>query len=517
MTFTMGFKPGLDIPQWRYEGNIINSLTAGGTIVSDDRNDATSNPYLYSLASASALSKFNPITSEWLPLSSPGLAGTFSSGATAIFHAGQNNTGILASGNTATKIVLSTALVSSVAPNQLANRGDSFGYRVRVISPSAGKTEERTIIGNTPGTTPTILLDSALSFAPSAGDTYEILAGRVFLLSSGTVAAGVWKYYDIATNSYSGNLSTTNLPATIGTSSSGIALAETYVPYNRNPGEGFVSGGATSDGKNCIQATAATSTTITGSGMPSDLQANEYSNFQVRVIADPVTPTSVGQRRKITSHTAGATGVFTVSAFTVTPSSSAIFVVENNNDQIILRTSATTTTYTYTCSANAWDTTSYGAAPANNGTNCYLMQSFGIARDVLNVCRNSYCYFFRGGGSSSIDYLDIATATWTGSITYGNQSGNLTFNTGSAYGYMGATEKGRFIHINQNASNHMYEFDIQNRVMNTGTYQPYPQSTATDGNRLAAWTYIEDASKISAIVMPLNSSSVVVSMFKQGY
>ena len=44
------------------------------------------------------------------------------------------------------------------------------------------------------------------------------------MLSAGTLAAGVWKYYDIATNSYSGNLATTNLPATINSDSNAVAL-----------------------------------------------------------------------------------------------------------------------------------------------------------------------------------------------------------------------------------------------------------------------------------------------------
>lgn len=71
--------------------------------------------------------------------------------------------------------------------------------------------EERYIVGNTGGTTPTIYLDSPLSFTPQAGDAYEILSGRLFTLGVDTVAAGIWKYYDIATNYFSGNLATANL------------------------------------------------------------------------------------------------------------------------------------------------------------------------------------------------------------------------------------------------------------------------------------------------------------------
>lgn len=59
----------------------------------------------------------------------------------------------------------------------LANRGGSgdYGYKIRVIGKTAGKVEERFIIGNTGGTTPTVTLDAPLSFTPTATDTYEIL------------------------------------------------------------------------------------------------------------------------------------------------------------------------------------------------------------------------------------------------------------------------------------------------------------------------------------------------------
>ena len=67
---------------------------------------------------------------------------------------------------------------------------------------------------------------------------------------------------------------------------------------------------------------------------------NEYRNFQIRIVEDTVNPTAVGQRRNITSHTAGASPVYTVPAWTVTPSANANFVIENNGDRILLWASA---------------------------------------------------------------------------------------------------------------------------------------------------------------------------------
>ena len=171
------------------------------------------------------------------------MTGTFGAGAGAVMMPAQGPRGVLAGGNTTTSIVLSTALPAAVAPNQLANKGNSNGFKIRIIGNSAGgsgKTEMRYIVGNTGGTTPTIYLDSPLSFTPQAGDAYEIRSGRLYMLSAGTLAAGCWKYYDIATNSFSGNL-VHHEPArdASSTDSSFLALDESYVPFDADPGEGF--------------------------------------------------------------------------------------------------------------------------------------------------------------------------------------------------------------------------------------------------------------------------------------
>jgi hypothetical protein len=208
MSFTPAFKDVLDIPMWRPAAPAIAVSAAGVSLAYDMTNDGTRSPRIYMLRSAAALDYYDTQNDEWMPLSSPGLAGTFGAGAGCVMSPNHGPRGTIASGTT-TSITLTTALPAAVGKNQLANRGDSVGFRVRVIGNRAGgsgKTEERYIVGNTAGTTPTIYLDSALSFTPGSGDTYEILAGRVYLLGAGTVAAGIFKYYDIATGSYSGNL-----------------------------------------------------------------------------------------------------------------------------------------------------------------------------------------------------------------------------------------------------------------------------------------------------------------------
>jgi hypothetical protein len=519
MATTLGFKELYDLPMWRGESPALAATAAGSSLAWDNRNDTEGNPHLYFLRSATALDVFNPIQGDWIPLASPALTGTFGAGATAVFDPSQGPRGTLAAGATTTSVVLSTALPASVAINQLANRGDGVGFKIRIIGSAAGssgKIETRTIVANTAGTTPTIVLDSALSFTPANGDAYEIRSGRVFLLSAGTTAAGCWKYYDIATNSYSASLSITNLPATLGTDSSAVALSEAYVPYSRLIGEGFVSGAGTyNGGKNCIVATASSSTTITGAGMFSDLATNEYRNFQVHIVEDTVAPTAVNQRRRITSHTSGAAGIFTVPAWTVTPSATAKFVIENDDDKILLRSSAGTAVYNYNIAGNTWDTSTWAAAVAH-GAGVVFDQGFGYTRDAAANARHSFIFCVRGAASSAIDVLDIAgaaTGSWSNDIAYGNKA--QTFTTGTTGAYDPATLGGKYLHLNVNGTQRMARFDMKNRVMECGAYLRFPQGAALVGQKLALTPFVDGATKSCFLYQLTNTQANMLGMVVQ--
>lgn len=521
MATTLGFKEILDLPMWRPESPALAASAAGSSLSWDMRNGETNTPYIYLLRSATAFDFYDPTTGEWGALASPALTGTFGAGATSVMHPTQGPRGTIASGATTTTFALTTALPAAVGVNQLANRGDGIGYRIAIIGNSAGGSgliEYRDIVANTAGTTPTITVSPALSFTPALGDGYEIRAGRIFMLSAGTLAAGMWKFYDIATNSFSGNLATTNLPATIGTDSSAIAFSESHVPHNRNAGEGFVAGASTYNGglKQCIAATAATSTTITGSGMPAVLQANEYRNFQVRIVQDTTTPTAVGQRRNITSHTGGANGVFTVAAWAVTPSATARFVIENNDDRILLRTSASTSFFTYNIGANTWDATTFTAGGSAPGAGVKLCQSFGIEYDTSGNARHSFVYIIRGAASTTIDVLDIAggaNGSISASIVYGKLG--QTFTTGTCGAYDPITSKGRFLHLNVNGTQRMARFDVRNRVLDAETYLRFPQGAAIVGDKMAMALFVDGTTKVNTVYHLTNSQSQMFSLLVQ--
>ncbi len=497
MTTTVAFKDVIDLPIWRPSAPAIAVASVGMGMAYDMTNDTTRSPRIYMLRSNAALDYYDTQNDEWMALASPGLAGTFGAGAACIFHPSQGPRGTVAAGCTTSAIVLSTALPAAVGKNQLANRGDSVGFRIRIIGNAAGgsgKTEERTIVGNTAGTTPTLYLDAPLSFTPGVGCAYQIRAGRVFMLGAGTVAAGIWKYYDIATNSYSGNLATANLPATISTDSVAVALSEDHTPNNKAPGGGFFG---------TITATASSSTTLTSATgpLPSGLQANEYRNFQVRIVEDTTTPTSVGQRRRIASHTAGVNAVWTVAAFAVTPSATAKFVIENDDDKILLRTSAVNTVFTYNIAANTWDTTTFTAGGSAAGAGVMMEQAHGLTYDNNGIgqARHSNIFIVRGGATATIDVLDIAggaNGAWETDIVYGNKGG-VTFTTGSSAAYDAVTKGGRFFHICHNGTYRFLKFDMANRMMDVGCYLRYPPSTAVVGGKLAMSYHMDGATKLA--------------------
>lgn len=526
------FKKVIDRMLWAQVAPSPNAHATGSSMCSDMRNDVSRNPFAYNLISNAILNRYNIVTKAWqLVTATPLTAGTFGVGSASAFVPSFGAVGTIAAGATTTSFTLTTALPTAVGVNMLANRGGSgeFGFKIRVIDAVAGKTEERFIVGNTAGTTPTIRVESAFTFTPATGARYELLCGRLFMLGAGTTAAGVFRTFEPASNTLA-NRGTANLPATIATDSAFLVLDEQYVPYNRKPGEGMVLGNHDTDagggGRFAITATAAAASTITGraSGSDAEVAANEYRNFQIRIVEDTVTPTAVGQRRIIASHTAGPSPVYTLgTAWTTQPSANAKFVIEQPN-LLVLRSSGVTTTFTYnytdatvnngtnSIAADAWSTTYFAVGPAVNAAGNLWAPSFGIQPDAARNARHSFNYFWRGG-AVTLDLFDIAgsiTGTWTGAITY---DGNVnSFGAGTTGHYAPIGEEGRFTYVNvyvAGAVNQIYRFDAQNRVFSPYTPTDFPQAgTAAVGSRMAAYAAIDGTDKYSVVLLQSHASTV---------
>lgn len=523
------FKKVIDSLVWRQVAPALNAHSAGGCMASDLRSDVSRNPFIYQFVGNTVVNRFNIVTKGWSSVPSPAVSGTFGAGAAVAFVPSLGLVGTIAAGATTTSVVISTAFPTAVGVNMLANRGGSgdYGFKLRIIDTTAGKTEERWITGNTAGTTPTINVGAAFTFTPSTGARYEILAGRVFFFGAGTTAANIWRSYEVAANTLSTGLSTTGLPATVATDSDMLVLDEQYGPYDMKPGEGLVKGAFTYDtGLTSLTATASGASTLTGQATLGDavVAANEYRNFQIRIVQDTTTPGAVGQRRIIASHTAGASPVYTLgTAWTTQPSSSAKYVIELPN-LILLRSSATTTVYTYnygdaavnngtnSIAAGAWSTTYFGVAPAANAAGNMWMPSFGIQPDAARNARHSFCYFVRGGATTTIDVLDIAgsiTGTWTGALTY-DGSGTATFGTGSCGTYSPFENEGRMFYMNATAaSTQILRFDVQNRVLSPYAPLDFAQTgTAAIGKRMAAYCAIDGTDTYDVVFLLAHLSTV---------
>lgn len=516
------FKKVVDRMMWVQVAPSPNTHSAGMGMASDLRNTVDRNPFVYQLVSSTVLNRYNIITKAWAPVvTSPALAGTFGAGAGCVFAPSHALTGAIGAGCTASSIVTTTAM-TAVGVNMLGNRGGSgdYGYKIRITGKATGKVEERYIVGNTGGTTPTILLDAPLSFIPASGDIYEILSGRLFMLGAGALASGSWKSFEVGANTLA-TKGQTNLPATIGTGFSACALDELYVPYDRKPGEGFLVGTDSYNGGalGCLKATAAATSSITGQLTGGDVAvlANEYRNFQVRIVEDTTNPTAVGQRGVIASHTAGPGAVYTMgAAWTVTPSAGAKFVIELPN-LILLWSSATALTYTYnygqatinngtnTIPADAWSTTYFSSRGSAMGAGCTSFASFGIEPDSAKNARQSFVYSFRGGGVATLDMLDIAgaiTGSWQNAIVY---DGGITLATGACGKYAPADTEGRMGYLNvysSGAINQIYRFDCKNRVLSPYVPTDWIQSgSAAAGDRIATYAAIDGNDKYTCVLL----------------
>jgi hypothetical protein len=529
------FKKVVDMLVWRQVPPMPNAHAAAVAVCSDLRNDISRNPFVYQLVSAAILNRYNIITKGSAFAVNPGLGGTFGAGAASAFVPSFGLVGTIAAGSTTTSVVLTTALPTAVGVNMLANRGGSgeYGYKLRIIDNAAGgsgKTVERYITGNTGGTTPTITVLSAFGFTPTTGSRYEIVAGRVMMLSAGALAATIFRSFEVATNTLA-SLTNTNLPATIGTDSSLMVLDEQYVPYNNSPGDGMIKGAFNYDTgvvqRFALTATATAAGTITGQATLGDavVLANEYRNFQIRIVEDTTNVTAVGQRRIIASHTAGPSAVYTLGTnWTVTPSATAKFVIELPN-LMLLRSTATTTVYTYNYTdatinngtnnivANAWSTTYFGAATVANAAGGMWAPSWGIQPDQNRYARQSFCYFFRGG-AATLDVLDISntiTGTWTAAITYDGSPGALPA-TGSGGCYSPFDNEGRMFYMNMYVASQisqMYRFDVQNRVLSAFTPTDFLQTgTAVVGNRMAAYCAIDGTDTYDTVFLQSHLSTV---------
>jgi hypothetical protein len=514
MTTVLKFKSGIDIPKFKPLASAIFTTVGDAGLICDLRNNEDRHPLIYFVGGPSSPSTFcayNVKNNGWLRLPNIGV-GYFGSG---FFMSAQGPRGTIAAGATTSSFTLTTVLPAAVGVNQLANRGDGRGFKVRIIGNSAGssgKTEERLIVANTAGTAPTINIDTPFSFTPANGDAYEFLSGKAYAIGIVTNFIA----YDVLTNS-NASLSIVNSPATIQQDNVLVGLDELLVPYDRNPGEGFFG---------ILTATGSAIGGLTGQAVGGDANvvADQYRNFQIRIVEDTTTTMAVGQRKNILTHTGGPSPNYTFSSMWVTkPSATAKYVIENNGDRILGWGNGSTQTFTYTISTNTWDiNTTFIARPSAPASGMIACQAFSIEPDVALNARHSFIYSFRSASTNTLEKLDISggagAGAWTSPVIYGNNS--TVFGGGTSFIQEPATNQGRYIYINQ--GNGTYTGNIIRFDMMKLLLEPYTLlrlsvtnvSIPAGATKFLAYTvFIDGNTKLSCILYTMLDTTGNIQLF----
>lgn len=421
------------------------NTSAGAFVIAPDSGNFNNALFV---SSATVHYLYNHDEDSWMQIPSGALAGTFGAGACGVYHPW--SIPYTATGGSVSSVTVAAAsynisgrVVGSTI--EFISASGSSGYRSTVTS----------ILNNGGAGTITINFSPSVPTAIASGHTFRTLTGKFYVLNAGTVAAGIFKVFDLATMAWQASLATTNLPASIGTD------GRLVIAYNY--GEIIASG--TSTGSNTTTTLANTGKTWT---------VNQWANSQVRITGG----TGIGQTRTISSNTATA---LTVSvAWTTTPDATSTYEITANEDYLYFLGNNAVTMYRYSISGNAWTVLSPGTARGGAPSQGMTASAVGITGDALwadetNILNGRFIYSLRAGGGSYIDRYDIATNVWL-AVTFVNGE---TFTTGSS-----AFVMGEFLYIRKDATNRFFKYSVVDNCMRPFATNLYPDGTAVLGNKV---------------------------------
>lgn len=474
MPTTNGNRKILDLKRWEFCTPSPNA-TAAATFIVSSRHYRQQQLHVLSNTAANL---YNPMEDGWIAVPSPALAGTFGAGACGV--AGSFSIGAATAASSLTATAGSTTTITT---NQNLQR-DLRGYSVYFVGgTNAGKT--KTIASNTVGANSVITFSGAAeAVAFDATSQYRIKAPVFYVLGAGTLAAGSFRKYDFATNTWT-TLAITGLPATIGTDGRMIST-----PAWIDSGfKSFATG----------TATAGAATTLTNSAKA--WATNQWTNYQIRISGG----TGAGQIRTVASNTGT---VITVSAaWTTNPDATSTYSLEGNDDFIYFIGNNAVTMYRYSIVGNTWTTLSpgvaRGAAPGTGLGGSWIHSVSATDWNNENLILNGrYIYSLRGGGSTVMDRYDIAGNSWS-SMSY--SPATETFTTGTKYVY----SKDR-IYIQKEATGRWFAYDLAESAMQPWGTATYTQGAAVLGDTAFDCTYKDGATEIDYIYFLLNTSTVLL-------
>lgn len=442
MTIVNGTRELLDLPAWDFVGSTVFAGSTGSLCIPSHTSDP--DQAVIFMVNAALAYMFFPGKNGDVQIANPTLTNAMAAGACGCWNP-NGPTGTASAGSP------DTITTTSTISRSLAGR------RIRLTG-GTGAGQEVVILSNTIGANSVITV-APWAVQPDNTTTYLIRSGRYYLMNGGNVASGQFRVYDNATGAWS-SLSTTGLPGSWGTDGT---LVSTHSLLDTGGPRSFASDTAASS----------TATTLTGAKA---WTLDVWKNFQVHIL----TGTGEGQTRRISSNTAGAGAVLTVSpAWTVNPGAGATYAIEACDEFLYLAGNAATTLYRFDLTAGTWSTLSPSVARGNlpsAGSAFFFAddqpQPDWIAESGYNGRR---IYASHGSGVATWSYYDIALNTWVNSIA--PQPGVNSFTTGSYFAYYGG-----FLYI-VTTTGQTFRYSPSENTLFPWATDPYVQSTAVVGNR----------------------------------
>ncbi len=470
MPTTNGNRKILDLKRWEFCAP-APAASVAGSFISSSRHSRQQQLYLRGQNESYI---YNPSEDGWVTLPAAGLAAALGAGACGVASSFSVGAATAVASLTATG-----GSTSTIITNQTLAR-DLRGYKVLIMAgPNAGASLD--IVSNTIGANATITV-AAQASAFSASTVYRLLAPTWYVCGNGSVAAGSFRKYDYATNTWT---TLANMPASFGTDAKLVAAPSIVDGMFRQ----FATGTATS----------ATTTTLVQTDKT--WGASQWINSQVRITAG----TGAGQIRTISANTADT---LTVSgAWTITPDATSQYAIEGNDDFLYLLGNNAVTMYRYSISANTWTTLTPVAARAaapGAGMSAHWVHSAPESdwNNESNIQNGRFIYSFQGAATGNLHRYDIAANTWA-TITYAPSSETLT--TGSKY----ALHNGQ-LYIQRDATGRWFAYDFARSELFPWGPMLYPQGTAIVGDTAFDVIYKDGATEIFYVYILQNSAQILL-------
>jgi hypothetical protein len=470
MATTNGNRPILDLKRWEFCAPAPTATVAGAMIASS-RHFRQQQLYIPSITQAAI---YNPSEDGWINIPSPALpAAGLAAGSAAV-------AGAFSTGNTvgAVSLTATGGTTSTITTNQPLAR-DLRGYRVHIIGgPNAGAV--LTISSNTIGTNAVITVPVQGS-AFTASTVYRLLTPVWFVSAAATIAAGSFRKYCFATNTWT---SLAVLPATIGTDAKLVATPS------------IVDGAF----KSFATGTFTSATGTTGVTTGKTWATGQWISSQVRITGGM----GAGQIRTITANTGDT---LTVATWTTNPDATSTYVIEGNDNFLYLLGNNAVTMYRYDIGANTWSTLSPVAARAaapGAGMSAHWVNTSSEAdwNNESAIIAGRYIYSFAGAAGAALHRYDIAGNTWA-TITY--SPAVETFTTGSKYALHNDN-----LYMQKESTGRWFVYNFPRSEMSPWSTMLYPQGAALVGDTAFDVVYEDGATDIYYVYMLLNTSNILL-------